>query len=423
MNPSMSKPNILFIVHRLPFPLNSGGKQAIFNGIDAVKENCNVVITFIEDPSKDTPQKKKAFLEAVQGKAILAPLVRTAPAEHFAKVRPALLLRILTNLKHRLHPHQDTSNPCRQWVSMLQPQPADFVNHVKSLITEYDIDIVQCEMLVNLSFVRTLPQHVKTLFVHHELGFVRHELELRAVYSSYHGEAFAAEAKRQEIGLLNSYDHVMTLSTIDRQKLLEAGVSSPISSSFAIVKAHPDVSGIATDPHHLSFIGSDSHEPNLMGLQWFLDKCWPSLIKADPAYHLTIIGKWSAHNSSDLASRYPAVSFAGFVDDLPSTLCGTVMIVPITIGSGIRMKILEASGMGVPFVSTTIGAEGLPVEHNKHCKIADLPEDFVLAILALQDDKQRQCLIDNARQLITQRYSTDALRQNRLNIYQSLLHA
>ena len=113
----------------------------------------------------------------------------------------------------------------------------------------------------------------------------------------------------------------------------------------------------------------------------------------------------------------------GFVENLESAIQNTIMIVPITIGSGIRMKILEASSLGIPFVSTSIGAEGIPIETSKHCLIADNPFDFVEAIIQLKDKEKRFMFTQNAYQLINEKYSLPALRKNRIMLYSSLFEA
>jgi glycosyltransferase involved in cell wall biosynthesis len=112
----------------------------------------------------------------------------------------------------------------------------------------------------------------------------------------------------------------------------------------------------------------------------------------------------------------------GFVENLESAIQNTIMIVPITIGSGIRMKILEAAKLGIPFVSTTIGAEGIPVQSGKHCLLADDPSDFVDAILQLRDHDKRAMFIKKAHQLIEDNYSLEALKLNRHSLYASIFN-
>ena len=116
-------------------------------------------------------------------------------------------------------------------------------------------------------------------------------------------------------------------------------------------------------------------------------------------------------------NKYKNIEFLGFVDSLADNIKGTVMIVPITIGSGIRMKILEASSIGVPFVSTTVGSEGIPVVDGENCYIADTPKLFVDKLISLQDERIQSKFVENAHSMILKFYSREALRRNRLEIY------
>lgn len=416
----MQKKNILLIIHCLPYPLNSGGCQAIFNGIKAIKDDYAVFITY---PGRNTASElhdRNAFLTEIGGNVQLLPFIADNDAS-----KPSLAQRIARRLSLQLNriskPESKPANPYSWWIEELTPKPKAYINHVSKIIEQHRIDIVQCEMVRNLPFVLSLPSNVKKIFVHHELGFVRHELELGSLTSDfYDGRSISQWAKCLEISLLNKFDHVITLSSIDSQKLREAGVKTSIHDSFAIVKTSENICLSSNCTQDLSFVGPDTHSPNLVGLKWFLDNCWSDLLRMDGNYRLKIIGKWSEKNITDISTQYPNVSFMGFVDDLKSALHNTIMIVPITIGSGIRMKILEAASLGIPFVSTSVGAEGIPLQSNYHCMIADAPSDFTNAILQLKNNEKRAMLIQNAHRLIHDNYSIEALRRNRLAIYSSI---
>ena len=85
------------------------------------------------------------------------------------------------------------------------------------------------------------------------------------------------------------------------------------------------------------------------------------------------------------------------------------------------MKILEAASLGIPFVSTTVGAEGLPFENGRDCFKADTPEYFVKAIVDLKDKSLREKFAQNANTIVKENYSMGALRKNRLEIYEKVL--
>ena len=418
----MHKKNILLIVHCLPYPLNSGGRQAIFNGILAIKDDYNIFITY---PDTDTAQDridKQAFLTAIGENVKLLPFVNNNSVEERSFVQKASY-KLIALLNKICKTKQAPPNPYSYWIEELLPKSKSYIDHIRNIIKDCNIDAVQCEMVRNLPFVLSLPCNVKTIFVHHELGFTRHQLELESLSSDfYDGQTICNWAKCLEISLLNKFDHVVTLSSTDSQKLRNAGVSTRIHDSFAIVKSSQVANLVSDNPLELSFVGPDNHIPNIVGLKWFLDKCWTRLLQADANYHLRIIGKWSEKNITSLSALYPNVSFMGFVENLESAIQNTIMIVPITIGSGIRMKILEAAKLGIPFVSTTIGAEGIPVQSGKHCLLADDPSDFVDAILQLRDHDKRAMFIKKAHQLIEDNYSLEALKLNRHSLYASIFN-
>ncbi len=97
------------------------------------------------------------------------------------------------------------------------------------------------------------------------------------------------------------------------------------------------------------------------------------------------------------------------------------MLVPIRVGSGIRMKILEAMSLGVPFVSTVVGAEGIPVKDGIHGFITDDPAVFADRIIKAEDPDIRKQFIAKGIQLIREHYSEEALIENKKNAYRQLL--
>lgn len=123
------------------------------------------------------------------------------------------------------------------------PKKLAFVKHVSNLVNEYKIDVVQCEMLCTVTIGLMLPDRVRKMFVHlhHELGWVVHELDLQ----THKGDVFDLKQyldyyKMCEVALLNTYDEVITLSTIDTKKLLQAGVTARIHTSLAVVNTPQD---------------------------------------------------------------------------------------------------------------------------------------------------------------------------------------
>ena len=402
--------NILIVFPHLIYPLDSGGAQAIFNGIEAVRHHYHVTVVYFEG-RKDHHPKERAELAKLLENVEILPYFYSANRLHkiraFERTAEA---RLLGNMREW--------NDLR-WSEFQMPMEG-YMTFINQVIRDKSIDLVQLEMMESLPLALSIPDNVKKVFVHHELRFVRNEIRLNAMNVPNCYNHATVEMKRiLEIGMLNRCDGVITLSDTDKQKLELAGVNVPVYSSFAIVQERNVVQENIL-PHVLSFVGPEYHTPNYNGLTWFLDQCWPLLKSEGADYRLRIVGKWGEKTQKLFTSKYSDIEFMGFVDDLTHALDGTTMIVPIHEGSGIRMKILEAAMMKVPVVTTSVGVEGLPLQSGVSCMIADTSEGFVAGIKALENGNQRLKMVQEAHQVVSDRYSLDALTNNRLSIYQQI---
>lgn len=412
------KENILFILPGLPYPLKSGGHQAMYNSITAIRNDYNVFLAYDTWAEENSGNYEEEF-SALFPEICLLPYRQNAGSS----LRDIIVSGISKTAKAiygKIKKKRKEFELCQKWINDLWPRSDDWLSFIDRICTQNHFDIIQVEMPWMISQVLTLPKGPKKVFVHHELGFVRRELEQNSVGGlQYYVKAYKSIADIVEVGLLNMYDSVITLSSDDANKLIDKGVTIPVYPSFAVVDTK-EFSPVFGDGTTLSFVGPDSHSPNLIGVLWFLENCWANLKNMNPNYNLQIIGRWGDENKKAITEKYQDVRFLGFVDNLSANLKGTVMIVPITIGSGIRMKILEACSIGVPFVSTTVGAEGLHVIDGEHCFIADKPNDFVEKIVQLQEIDIQKKFVDNSNALVKMYFSKDALRDNRLSIYHDL---
>lgn len=405
--------NLLIITPWLPYPLNGGGNQAMYNGIAAVKDSYNTHVLYI-DFMNDRHSVDRSLMQKHLGNVEISCFVFNNKNTRYKALKWLHTLACNRFLSNNKDYRTD------RMLQSFSPIPEEFSDYINEYIIRNQIDIVQTEMIAGLPIVLSLPMSVKKIFVHHELRYVVNNLALNSIGHSLYRDANMSLAKIMEVGLLNLYDHIITLSPIDTEKLKKEGVRTPISSSFAIVNSKNDYPILTDNYNVLTFVGPSSHGPNYMGIQWFLENCWDNLKKSDNSYKLKIIGKWDESAKQDISSKYKDIEFLGFVEDLAESLRNTIMIVPITVGSGIRMKILEASSFGVPFVSTTVGAEGIPVIDGRNCLLADTPQDFVNAIIRLKDKDLRIKILSGANQMVKHSYSMLALKENRDVIYKNL---
>jgi sugar transferase (PEP-CTERM/EpsH1 system associated) len=164
----------------------------------------------------------------------------------------------------------------------------------------------------------------------------------------------------------------------------------------------------------LVFIGSMDWMPNEDGIRWFATEVFGRVLQRIPGARLMVIGRSPSPGLRDLAARNAAIEVTGTVEDVrPYLARAAICVVPLRIGGGTRLKIYEAMAMGVPVVSTEIGAEGLPLRHDEHLLIADTADDQVNAVCALLTDRARAArLAAAARRHVQEHCSWDAVAES-----------
>lgn len=143
------------------------------------------------------------------------------------------------------------------------------------------------------------------------------------------------------------------------------------------------------EPYNLVFTGSMDWLPNEDAIQYFTRQIMPRIKRAVPGVTLTVVGRNPYPSLIELSHRDPSVIVTGRVEDVrPYMEKAAAYVVPIRIGGGTRLKIYEAMAMEKPVVSTTIGAEGLPVHDGMELLLADTAESFAEQVVRVITDEQ-----------------------------------
>jgi len=224
-----------------------------------------------------------------------------------------------------------------------------------------------------------------------------------------------AASFREEYRLDNVLGHVPTGVDTDyfAPPSPPASPSSPLASPPSPLAsppsplASPPPSTRHPEPGLIGFLGSMDWMPNIECVHHFVSDIFPDVLKCHPDARLLVIGRDPAPSLQRLAAENDRITLTGTVDDVRPHLdrC-EVLVVPLRSGGGTRIKIFEAMAQGVPVVSTTIGAEGLPVRDGETILIADGPASFASAVVALLESRELQARISHqARDLLVQEYS------------------
>jgi polysaccharide biosynthesis protein PslH len=192
----------------------------------------------------------------------------------------------------------------------------------------------------------------------------------------------AIQWKRRESVLLDRFTMVTVCSEKDRRYFGESDRVQVIRNGF---EAMPEIPKNSPAEKRIGFIGTLKYAPNIQGLKWFVEEVWPLVRAKDPSARLRVVGA-----SADMAigDAVANIDELGFVEDTAEEISTwSLMVVPILVGGGTRIKIAEAFSRRCPVVTTTQGAYGYTLTDGGECFLADDAKAFAAACSTLIEDE------------------------------------
>jgi len=238
-----------------------------------------------------------------------------------------------------------------------------------------------------LPYLRILRPDLPVVVSCADVHYVR---ESRAAAYADHpimARARAWRTRGREIGVYGRADLVMTLTEDDRRALLRAipgAVTAVVPSTYPVAR---DVPGFTQRvPRSLLFVGGFRHSPNADAMLFFCRQVLPLVRRSLPDVTVTIVG--DAPPKEVIALSSAQVTVTGWVPRVEPYLASHCLsIAPLRFGAGLKGKIVEAMGAGIPVVTTSVGAEGMELVHGGTALIADSPEAFAGSIVRLCTDQ------------------------------------
>lgn len=232
----------------------------------------------------------------------------------------------------------------------------------------------------------------------------------------------SSKMTRYEQATLAKFHHIIAVSEHDRQQMLAMNPACEIS----VVPTGVDTSKFSVappssaDPPRVVFIGSMDWEPNIDAVDYFCAEIWPSIRAQFPNAIFQIVGRNPAVKVQRLASS--SVEVTGTVSSVEAYLTSaSVVVVPLRIGGGTRLKIFEAMAMGKAVVSTSVGAEGLAVENGRDILLADDARSFGDAIVRLLHDASRRHEIEQAAVRLAVQYDWSQIAKQFAEVLSNLI--
>lgn len=234
--------------------------------------------------------------------------------------------------------------------------------------------------------------------------------------------------RRDEDAAFRGADGLSACSEADRARLLAHVPGKPVvvvPNAADVDFYRPRPEDPAVDPDTVVFFGLLSTFPNIDGVTFFLRDVWPRVAQERPRARCRIIGGRASESLRDLAAASPRVEMVGFVEDLrPHLASAGVLVVPLRLGGGTRLKICEGMAMGKAIVSTTLGAEGIDAAHERDILIADDPARFAASVVRVLDDRALAGRLGSAaRTLAEERYSWRAAARSLEGFFDELVGA
>lgn len=407
---SKERPQILFLAHLLPWPLEGGGQIKSYHTLRILASQYDVrLIAFIRNEQE---RENIPYLEPLCAGGIDTVFLPRGRVRDAGKALESLLRRKSFLIS------RDDSDSLRPYV-------------LKHLACLDSYQVVHVDHLQMMQFMPppTYNPAVKVVLDNHN---IEHRIPKRIAETSANPlirlyaqqewpklRDFERDAiRRADLTLAVSEEDVVGLRDIAASQA-DRILSIPIGVDTDYFAPAPRKAASRT----LLSIGTMYWPPNVDALLYFYRQIWPKVKAKIPNAALNIVGAKPVAAIQALPKLDAAIQVFGSVPDVRPYAedCG-VFIVPLLSGSGMRVKILNALSMGLPVVSTTIGAEGILVTPGKDILLADTPEEFANAVIRLlKEPELGEQLGEAGRQLMETQYSWEVIGKQLLRAYEQFL--
>lgn len=395
--------NILFLTTKLPYPPDSGAKIRDFNLIKEIsKEHGVSLISFIEDEEQN---KNLGFLNPY------CKSIEVVKEKGKISLLAGIFISLFTNKPFTI---------AKFYSSRMKQK-------IRVALSNNKFDLIHCSHLHMAQYVENVKNIPKILDEHNIESFVikrylkeqRNLIKKIFVFFLQYLKLVGYESR-----IAQKFDHCFVVSEVDKKNLESIAPSaslSVVSNGVDLNRYKPQETD--AQPNSLIYTAVMDWFPNEDAMVYFYDKIWPFVKKEIKDVHLCIVGRNPSNKIVSLSRRGENIMVTGYVEDVrPYIAKSSVYIVPLRIGGGSRLKILEAMAMGKPVVSTSIGCEGLDVADNESILIANLPEEFsAKTAMLLRDSELRNKLGTNARKLVEDKYSWDIIGKRLNKIYDEVI--
>ncbi|OFY65037.1 MAG: hypothetical protein A3H98_07700 [Bacteroidetes bacterium RIFCSPLOWO2_02_FULL_36_8] len=394
---------ILQICSRVPYPPDDGGAIATLSMTkNLIKEGCHLQVLAINTPKHFQPD------DALKGIAELTTVYVNTNIS-FWGLFAGLFGKVPYNIK--------------RFISL------DFKKKLIEVLKNNSFDIIQFEGLFVAWYIQTARENSDALLSYRahnveHLIWKRLAQKCRNPIKKWYLKKLGDDVMNFEKEYLNLFDIIIAISDKDKERMIQ---QLKCKKKIEVIPTGIEFDEIQLNKttHHeskkIGFLGSLNWEPNLEGLEWFLNSVWNKIIKIIPTAEFHVAGKGMQDDLKNL--QITNAFFHGYVEDSATFLNScSIIIVPLLSGSGIRVKVIEGMAYGKCIVSTRVGTEGIPVTDGNNIVLADRAEIMINKISHLfSHPEEIERIGSNAREFIRINYDNKVFIRKLIEIYKENL--
>jgi glycosyltransferase involved in cell wall biosynthesis len=306
-------------------------------------------------------------------------------------------------------------------------QSAAYRNKLAEVLSTETFDIVQLETAYMAHYIPVIRQYSRAAVamrahnVEHEI-WERYATDTRNWLKKWYIRLQNQYLRAYELQKLQEYDLLLAITNRDLAVFRELGFKRQgvvVPVGIDLSEYQPQAFDFAGKPT-LAFIGALDWMPNQAGVDWFVKKVWPLLLRRFRQIEFHVAGKnmpaWLRNRSAERLFFYGEVADAkAFINQHP------VLVAPLFSGGGIKIKVLEGMALGRIVITTRIGMEGIPAEPGKDILLAESPEDFVRQLAwCFENTEKLPEMSRSARCFIGEHFDNERIAEKVVEVYQRL---
>jgi glycosyltransferase involved in cell wall biosynthesis len=290
-------------------------------------------------------------------------------------------------------------------------------------------DIVQAEFHIMAQYLLALPTSAwsatgRHLLTMHEPGISAgpYLLGIYPIIGNFVHWFDSWAWRRYERTLLRQIRQVVVFSKEDRQIIESYGEPATVTTvQLGTQLPQVPLNPLGNLPPSVLFIGNFVHPPNVDAAQWLVQHIFPPVLKRVPTCQLYLVGNWPPEALRRTTN--PRVTVTGYVSDIASYLDqAAVVVAPLRLGGGTRVKVLDALAAGKALVATSLALQGVPIVDGKHVVVADSAQEIADAVAyLLQNPTRRVALAQQARTWAEQHLGWEQAIQRYEAIYDKMM--